>query len=122
MLKNHWLLAAAVVAAVLFLTAPACVLSGSRYGHQGNTRNDGRRGYDAGYRDGLSRGDDDAGHRREFRVDRDGRYRNADTGYRRGDGDRDSYRRAVRQGDEAGYQEGFGRINGSRGRPDRGRP
>ena len=122
MLKNRRFLTAAVVAAALSLTGPACITSGYSYGHSRNTHNDGRRGYDAGYRDGLSRGEDDARHRREFRVDRDGRYRNADNGYRRGDGDRDSYRRTFRQGYEAGYQEGFGRIGGPRGRGDRGRP
>jgi len=68
-----------------------------------------RRAYDAGHRDGLSHGEDDARHRRELRIDRDGDYSNADDGYRREYGDRENYRRAFRQGYESGYTEGFNR-------------
>lgn len=115
MLRNPQFLAAGILAAGVWIAAPACASSGY-YSYQRDYRDFDRRAYDVGYRDGLAHGEDDARHRREFRIDRDGDYRHADDGYRREYGDRDSYRRAFRQRYEAGYSEGFNRVARSSGR------
>src|SRR4051812_6085801 len=69
-----------------------------------------RRAYDNGFREGLSRGRDDAERGRQFSYARQDEYRDADRGYRRQDGNKDDYRRAFRQGYEAGYTESFNQI------------
>jgi hypothetical protein len=69
-----------------------------------------RRAYDNGYREGLTRGRDDARRGRQFSYARDNEYRDADNGYRRQDGDRDAYHRSFRQGFEAGYTEAFNQF------------
>jgi hypothetical protein len=108
-MKSHRFLAG-VLAASVWIAAPACA-SGGHYNNQRNDYRDfERRAYDVGHRDGLSHGKDDARHRRELRIDRDGDYRSADDGYRREYGDRENYRRAFRQGYATGYTEGFNRI------------
>jgi hypothetical protein len=71
----------------------------------------GRRAYDNGYREGLERGRDDARRRRAFSFERYDEYRNADRGYRRGDGiGRDQYRQMYRDGFRAGYTQSYQRI------------
>jgi hypothetical protein len=69
-----------------------------------------RRAYDNGYREGLTRGREDARSRRQFSYDRHNEYRNADDGYRRQDGYRDDYRRSFRQGFETGYTQAYNQF------------
>ena len=67
-----------------------------------------RRAYDNGYREGLEHGRDDARRGRAFSFERHDDYRDADEGYRRGDGiDRDQYRQMYRDGFRAGYSESY---------------
>jgi hypothetical protein len=114
-MKSHRFLTAGILAASVWIATPACASSG-RYSDQRNDYRDfERRAYDVGHRDGLSHGEDDARHRRELRIDRDGDYRSADDGYRREYGDRENYRRAFRRGYKTGYTEGFNRIAPSGG-------
>lgn len=108
-----------MLAASVWMAAPACA-SGGHYNYQRDDyREFERRAYDAGHHDGISRGEDDARHRRERRIDRDSEYRSADRGYRGEYGDRENYRRTFRQGYGVGYGEGFNRME--RSERDRGR-
>ena len=66
-----------------------------------------RMAQEAGYRDGLRLGQDDASRRRSSSYDRDSRYRDAMSGYRSEYGDRDAYRQAYREGFRRGYEEGY---------------
>ena len=68
--------------------------------------------FDAGYRDGITRGQQDHSHnsRSDFRSDNG--YRNGDLGYRSTYGDKGGYQTQFRDGFERGYEDGFGR-NGS---------
>ena len=66
-----------------------------------------RRAYANGFQSGREHGYDDVRHRREYSYSRHPAYRDADDGYRRGDGDRNTYRRTFRQGFENGYSDGF---------------
>lgn len=69
-----------------------------------------QRAYDNGYRNGLTRGEEDARARRVFSFARNPDYRDADLGYRPGDIDVSTYRRAFRQGFEAGYTDAYDRA------------
>jgi hypothetical protein len=69
-----------------------------------------QRAYDNGYRDGLMRGEEDARGRRVFSFARNPEYRDADLGYRSGEIDLSEYRRAFRQGFEAGYTAAYDRA------------
>jgi hypothetical protein len=62
---------------------------------------------DAGYRDGLDQGRDDARHRRRFDPTGSRQYRSADHNYDRRYGSIDDYRRGYRDGFERGYEQGF---------------
>ena len=109
MFKARHLPAYALLAGLL-IAAPACA-SGGYYGRQGPySRNNDRFAYQNGFDRGVRNGERDARDRRDFSFSRDREYRDADWGYRRGDIDRDSYRRVFRQGFEAGYGEGFNRV------------
>ena len=109
-------LPAALLAAGVLVSAPAC--SAGIYSSGIYTTNRGaygeiaRRAYENGYTRGLREGRDDARHRRSFSLERHGEYRDADRGYRRGDGDRDPYRGGFRRGFEAGYRDAFNRFAG----------
>ena len=88
------------------IAAPAC--TGALFSaHIDLGRSPQQRAYDEGYRQGVEHGRDDARHRRSSAYDRDREYRNADRGYHREDGDRDTYREAFRQGFRTGYEEAF---------------
>jgi hypothetical protein len=116
MVTSHRYLAAGLVAIGLWIAAPACASAGY-YPAQRDYRDFERRAYDNGFREGVKNGEHDGRDRRDYRVDRDSDYREADEGYHRGDGlDRDQYRRVFRRGYEAGYAEGYNRF----ARPDRG--
>jgi hypothetical protein len=64
---------------------------------------------EAGYRDGLEAGRDDASDRERFDPIRAKRYREGDHGYDRRYGSRDDYKRDYRAAFEHGYREGYGR-------------
>jgi hypothetical protein len=93
--------------ATALLAAPACAARATFYGQQRDVRDFERRAYDNGYRQGLDNGERDARDRRDFRIDRDGAYRD---GYDRSFDDRDQYRRFFRDGYRAGYTEGYNRL------------
>ena len=63
--------------------------------------------FENGYRDGLTKGREDAEDRDRFDVNRHRWYRSASRGYERDMGPRDEYERIYRQGFEAGYAEGY---------------
>jgi hypothetical protein len=63
--------------------------------------------YDNGYRDGLTKGRDDAEDRHRFDAERHGWYRSATRGYDDDYGNRAEYQARYRQGFEAGYAEGY---------------
>ena len=107
------------------LAAPACAeqVYGSGYPRGGVYNRDlDRRAYDNGFREGVEEGQNDARHNRDFSPRRHDEYRDADEGYRRGEGDREHYRRSYRQGFEAGYNESYNRNAryGRDGRDERG--
>jgi hypothetical protein len=101
---------ALLLAAGVALAAPACAaqIYGSSY-PGGYARDLERRAYDNGFREGLEEGRNDARRNRDFSPQRHDEYRDGDRGYRRGDGDREFYRRSYRQGFEAGYNQAFNR-------------
>src|SRR5262245_6327463 len=92
----RWLLAAATCA---LLAVPAAA--------QNNA------GFDRGYREGISRGTDDARDGRRFEPERDSVYRNGDRGYNSRYGNRDWYRTEFRRGYSSGYRDGFYNVRGS---------
>jgi hypothetical protein len=69
-----------------------------------------QRAYDNGYRSGLTRGEEDARARHVFSFARNPDYRDAELGYRLGEIDVSVYRRAFRQGFEAGYTDAYMRT------------
>jgi flagellar biosynthesis/type III secretory pathway protein FliH len=107
-------LPAALIAAGLLISAPACSADIYTNARRGPYVDIGRRAYDNGYRQGLEEGRDDAGHHRSFSLDRHGDYRNAERGYRREDGERNPYREGFRRGFENGYRDAYNRY--ARGR------
>jgi hypothetical protein len=60
-----------------------------------------------GYRDGMTKGREDAEDRDRFDVNRHSWYRSANRGYESRDGRRSDYQRIYKQGFEAGYAEGY---------------
>jgi hypothetical protein len=72
-----------------------------------------RRAWEAGYREGLEHGRDDARHGREFSFARHHEDGEANQGYDRDDTSRPAYRSEYRQGFRAGYREGFNRVAGA---------
>jgi len=89
-----------------------------RYGRDERYGRDDRRGggrygsndvaYENGYRDGIDGARSDIRENKRFDYNDHGWYRDADHGYFRGYGNKESYRQQYRQGYEAGYREGFG--------------
>jgi hypothetical protein len=63
---------------------------------------------DVGYRDGVNAGLKDSGDHRSFRPHDHGAWKDADHGYDKSIGDKDSYRVAYRSAYESGYRAGFG--------------
>jgi len=103
--------------AALLIAAPACASQGyySYSRDRDYDRGIERRAFDNGYAEGLSSGERDARGGRTFSPERHDDYRDADDGYRRGEGDREWYRRVFRQGFQAGYSAGFNRLARDRG-------
>ena len=111
MVKAFRYMPAVLLVSAIAMTAPACAAQAYGYRAGGYARDLERVAYDNGYRTGLRNGEHDARDRREFRIDRDSDFRNADAGFQRGEGlDRDQYRRVFRQGYEMAYAEGFNRV------------
>ena len=112
MFTSHRYLSACLLTGGLLLAAPACVTSGYHSTQRDYSRDVERRAYQNGFDEGVRHGERDARDRRSAGFDRDSDYRNGDRGYRRGDGDREVYRRAFREGYHAGYTQGFDRVVG----------
>jgi hypothetical protein len=120
-------LPALMLAVGVAMAAPACAAQTYGYGRNtGYARELERRGYEFGYREGVQEGQNDARRGRDFSYQRHDAYRDADDGFRRGDGDLNLYRRSFRQGFQTGYNEAYNRYarrggnrrgNGSYGYP-----
>ena len=119
MFKAHRYFPALLIVAGVAVAAPACAAQTYGYGYPNRGgvygRDIERRAYDNGYREGLDQGRNDARRNRNFSPERHGEFRDADDGYHRGDGDREFYRRAFRQGFQTGYRESYDRIARSNG-------
>jgi hypothetical protein len=85
--------------------------------YPGNNRNSGYGynsvPYDNGYRDGLTKGREDAQDRDSFDPVRHSWYRSGDRGYNSRYGTKDSYKLAYRDGFEAGYEQAYRGVNGT---------
>jgi hypothetical protein len=112
MVKRTEMLSAALVVAGLLISAPACATQtyGYRGPRDGNTRQIERQAYDSGYRDGVRAGERDGRSGRSFSFNRHDDWRDADSGYSRGYGDRDWYRQTYRRGFETAYTDTFNRF------------
>ena len=109
-MRAHRRVSAFLLFAGLLIAAPACA-SGPYYGGQRTyPHNYERQAYQNGFDRGARNGERDARDRRPFQYTRDSDYRDADWGYRRGEMDREDYRRSFRRGYEAGYSEAFNRL------------
>jgi hypothetical protein len=123
MLKMNRSLPALMLAVCAAVAAPACAAQTYGYGYPGNggyARELEQRAYDNGFREGAREGQTDARRGRDFSYQRHDEYRDADRGYRRGDGDFDLYRRSYRQGFQTGYSDAYARFAASSGRYPRG--
>jgi flagellar biosynthesis/type III secretory pathway protein FliH len=115
MRKQLWM---RLIVATLAISAPALTASAQPPWQRGRQdddrswRNSNRDVYDRGYREGVRRGEDDARRNREFNIERDGVYRDADRGYNRNYGSRDAYRDQFRRGFAEGYRVGYTQIRG----------
>jgi len=118
MFSTSRVLPVALLAAGLAMPAPASAQSGwygdhrdrDSYGWNGDFD---RRAYDNGYREGLEHGRNDARRGRDFAYAHDDEYRNADAGYRRGDGEIERYRQVFRRAYVDGYTEGYRGTHGA---------
>ena len=119
MLNKYGRVSAAVLALSVLASAPACGMRvvAVRVDMRAPIQ---QRAYNEGHRKGFDRGRADARRGRATDPDRFREYRNADSGYRRGEGDRETYRDSYRQGFRAGYAEAFGQRRETDDR-DRGR-
>jgi len=110
MFKTRRYFPAYLLSAGLMVAAPACASGGYYGGQRPYSRNYERLAYQNGFERGLRNGERDARDRRNYSYERDGDYRDADWGYRRGEMDRGEYRRVFRDGYQAGYSEAFNRV------------
>ena len=76
--------------------------------------------FDAGYREGITIGQQDRGRNSRSNYRNSSTYKNADLGYRSTYGDKRQYQTQYRDGIERGYEDGFGRSQG--GNSDNGSP
>jgi hypothetical protein len=65
--------------------------------------------FDAGYREGITLGQQDRGRNSRTNYQNSPAYRSGDMGYRSSYGDRESYRLQFRDGIQRGYEDGYGR-------------
>jgi len=68
--------------------------------------------FDAGYREGITIGQQDRGRNARSNYRNSPAYKNADLGYRSTYGDKRQYQTQYRDGIERGYEDGFGRVQG----------
>ncbi len=68
--------------------------------------------FDAGYREGITLGQQDRGRNSRSNYRNSSAYKNADLGYRSTYGDKRQYQTQYRDGIERGYEDGFGRVAG----------
>ena len=68
--------------------------------------------WDAGYRDGLRAGEDDARDGRPFEYQRSRDYRDADNGYQSRDGNKDQWKQRYREGFIGGYRDSYSTAGG----------
>jgi hypothetical protein len=68
--------------------------------------------WDAGYRDGLRAGEDDARDGRPFEYQRSRDYREADNGYDSRAGNRDAWKQRYREGFIGGYRDAYSTAGG----------
>ena len=116
MFRAHRYFPALLLVAGVAAAAPACAAQTYGYPTRGVYGRDiERRAYDYGYREGLEQGNNDARRNRSFSPERHGEFRDADDGFRRGDGDRSFYRQSYRQGFQVGYRESYNRLARSNG-------
>jgi hypothetical protein len=116
MFRAHRYFPALLLVAGVAAAAPACAAQTYGYPTRGVYGRDiERRAYDYGYREGLEQGNNDARRNRSFSPERHGEFRDADDGFRRGDGDRSFYRQNYRQGFQVGYRESYNRLARSNG-------
>jgi hypothetical protein len=117
MVKRTETISAALLVAGLMISAPACATQtyGYRGPRSGSSREIERQAYDSGYRAGLRAGERDGRTGRSFSFNRHDDWRDADSGYGRGYGDRDWYRQTYRRGFETAYTDAYNRFgNGGR--------
>src|SRR3954471_10310202 len=69
--------------------------------------------FDAGYREGVTLGQQDRTRNTRSNYRGSSTYKNGDLGYRSTYGDRNSYRTQFRDGVERGYEDGYGRLQNS---------
>jgi hypothetical protein len=120
MLSRYRYFPALLLVAGVWIATPACAAQTYGYRDRGYARELERRAYDNGFREGLQEGQNDARRGHDFSYERHNEFRDADQGFRRGDGDRDLYRRSYRQGFETGYGEAYKRFAPNDGRSPRG--
>jgi len=71
--------------------------------------------FDAGYREGVTLGQQDRARNSRSNYRNSAAYRNGDLGYRSSYGDRNQYQLQFRDGVDRGYEDGFGRARSSDG-------
>src|SRR4029078_13321241 len=75
--------------------------------------------FDAGYREGVTLGQQDRGRNSRSNYQNSATYRSGDMGYRSSYGDRESYRVQFRDGVQRGYEDGYGRSQDASGNSNR---
>ena len=73
--------------------------------------------FDAGYREGITLGQQDRSRNTRSNYRDSGTYRNGDLGYRSTYGDRNGYRTQFRDGVDRGYEDGYGRLQNNPSAP-----
>lgn len=76
--------------------------------------------FDAGYREGVTLGQQDQTRSARSDFRNNASYRNGDLGYRTSYGDRNAYRLQFRDGLERGYEDGYAPSSSNRGRTNSG--
>jgi hypothetical protein len=71
--------------------------------------------FDAGYREGVTLGQQDRGRNSRSNYRNSPAYKSGDLGYRSSYGDRGQYQTQFRDGVDRGYEDGFGRNQGGQG-------
>ena len=69
--------------------------------------------FDAGYREGVTLGQQDRSRNTRSNYRNSSTYKNGDLGYRSNYGDKNTYRTQFRDGVDRGYEDGYGRLQNS---------